>query len=191
MSTTRLEAFSDGVLAVIITIMVLEIRRPEGASLAALRPLIPVFVGYTLSFIVLGIYWNNHHHLMHATRRVNGRIMWANLHLLFWVSLVPFLTGWVGEHPGMALPAALYGVDLLMAAIAYNLLVRAIIAYQGRGSELAEAIGKDWKAYLSIALYVLSIVFAFISAWITYALIAIVAAIWFIPDRRIEARVAP
>lgn len=189
MTTTRLEAFSDGVIAVIITIMVLEMRAPDGDDLAALRPLLPVFLSYVISFVFLGIYWNNHHHLMHAAKQINGAIMWANLHLLFWLSLVPFLTSWLGQNPGEAWPAALYGVNLLLAAIAYTILARAIVAHHGRDSVLAQALGSDLKGKASIGFYALGVVFATVSPWISYALYVVVALIWLIPDRRIEDRV--
>jgi len=186
MTKGRLEAFSDGVLAIIITIMVLELKVPHGVTFAALRPLFPVFLSYILSFVYLGIYWNNHHHLLHATHRVNGPILWANLHLLFWLSLIPFTTGWMGENHFAELPTALYGFVLLMAAMAYWLLEHAIIAEQGRDSLLAVALGKDWKAKLSLILYALGIVLAFINQWLADALYVLVAIMWFIPDRRIE-----
>jgi uncharacterized membrane protein len=189
MSKSRLEAFSDGVMAVIITIMVLEIRVPHGSDLAALGPLLPVLLSYVLSFIYVGIYWNNHHHLMHATRLIGGGVMWANLHLLFWLSLVPVVTGWVGANPGDAWPAALYGTMLLMAAIAWLILQKAIIARNGLDSALAQAIGRDTKGKLSAVLYALAIGLAFVRPWLADALYAVVALIWIVPDRRIEARV--
>jgi uncharacterized membrane protein len=189
MTTNRLEAFSDAVLAVIITIMVLELRAPEGHDLAALRPLLPLVLSYLISFVYIGIYWNNHHHLMHVTEHVSGGIMWANLHLLFWLSLVPFFTAWLGDHPGEAWPAALYGVNLFMAAIAYTILTRAIVARDGTNSTLAQALGSDFKGYVSIAIYLLGIFLAFVSAWVSYALFVTVALIWLIPDRRIEDKV--
>ena len=190
MEKNRLEAFSDGVMAIIITIMVLELKVPHGDHLAALTPLLPVFLSYVLSFIYVGIYWNNHHHLLHSTRRVSGGILWANLHLLFWLSLFPFATGWIGENHIAALPTAGYGFVLLMAALAYYLLQRAIIAQQGRNSLLAEAIGRDWKGKLSPALYFVAIPLAFVSAWIALGLYAFVALLWLIPDRRIERTLA-
>lgn len=191
MSTTRLEAFSDGVIAILITIMVLELRPPEGATIAALFEghLAAKFAAYVLSFVYLGIYWNNHHHLLHVVDRVDGRIMWANLHLLFWLSVVPFTTAWMGEHAGLGDPAALYGASLIMAAIAYWILVRAIIAEErersgGRHSKLAAAVGKDVKGVGSIVIYALGIAASFVSPWISVALYWTVAIIWLVPDRR-------
>ncbi len=185
--TGRLEAFSDGVLAIIITIMVLEMKVPEGASLAALRPLFPVLLSYVLSFVYLGIYWNNHHHLLHITKQVSGSILWANLHLLFWLSLVPFVTGWMGENNFAQVPTALYGVVMLMAAMAYWILQRAILTEQGKASPLAAAIGSDLKGKLSPALYAMAILSAvIIRPWIAGMLYVVVALMWLIPDRRIE-----
>ncbi|PIQ83398.1 MAG: hypothetical protein COV75_07665, partial [Candidatus Omnitrophica bacterium CG11_big_fil_rev_8_21_14_0_20_63_9] len=184
MPKTRLETFSDGVIAIIITIMVLEIRAPHGGDLAALQPLLPVFLSYVLSFLFLGIYWNNHHHLLHATKRLNGRIMWANLHLLFWLSLIPFTTRWLGEHHGGSGPTALYGLVLLMAAVAYTLLQNAILVLQGRDSALAAALGSDVKGKLSLASYAVAIVLAFVNQWLSDALYVFVALLWLIPDRR-------
>jgi uncharacterized membrane protein len=184
--TNRLEAFSDGVIAIIITIMVLEMKVPHGADLAALRPLVPVFLSYVLSFIYVGIYWNNHHHLLHATQQVSGPIMWANLHLLFWQSLIPFVTGWMGENDFAALPTALYGLVLLMAAVAYLILQAAIILKQGRDSLLAGAFARDFKGKLSLVCYVLAIGLAFVNRWLAGALYVLVAMMWLIPDRRIE-----
>ena len=186
MKTTRLEAFSDGVLAIIITIMVLELKVPHAVELAALKPVLPVLLSYVLSFIYLGIYWNNHHHLFQATEQVSGGILWANLHLLFWLSLFPFTTAWMGENHLVAIPTAIYGFVLLMAAIAYYLLERTIIAREGRQSLLARAIGKDWKGKLSPALYLAAIPLAFVSSWIASAVYVFVAFLWLIPDRRIE-----
>ena len=186
MDKDRLEAFSDGVLAIIITIMVLEMKVPHGAEISALRPLIPVFLSYVLSFIYIGIYWNNHHHMLHMTERVSGPILWANLHLLFWLSLFPFATAWMGENHFAAAPTALYGVPLLMAAIAYWLLQRAIIARQGRASLLAFAVGSDLKGKLSPVLYLLAIPLAFWQQWVAGAIYVGVALMWLIPDRRIE-----
>jgi uncharacterized membrane protein len=186
MGTGRLEAFSDGVLAIIITIMVLELKVPHGDDLAALRPILPVFLSYVLSFIYIGIYWNNHHHMLHATQGVSGAILWANLHLLFWLSLVPFATGWMGENHFAAAPTALYGIPLFMAAIAYLLLQRAILAHQGRDSLLAAAIGSDLKGKLSALLYVLALPLAFVNPWIADGIYVAVAMIWLVPDRRIE-----
>jgi len=186
MGKGRLEAFSDGVLAIIITIMVLELRPPEEPTLEALRPVLPVFAAYALSFVYLGIYWNNHHHMLHATRRVTGAMLWANLHLLFWLSLIPFATGWMGENHFAALPSSLYGVVLLMSAIAYWILERLIIASQGPDSILRKAVGRDWKGVLSPILYVIAIVAAFWWQWVSFSLYVVVALLWLIPDRRIE-----
>jgi uncharacterized membrane protein len=186
MKTTRLEAFSDGVLAIIITIMVLELKVPHAAELAALKPLLPVLLSYVLSFIYLGIYWNNHHHLFQATELVSGGILWANLNLLFWLSLFPFTTAWMGENHLAAIPTAIYGFVLLMAAIAYYALQRIIIAKEGRESLLAQAIGRDWKGKLSPLLYLAAIPIAFISPWIAGGLYVLGALLWLIPDPRIE-----
>lgn len=186
MGTGRLEAFSDGVLAIIITIMVLEMKVPHDASLAALWSLWPVFLSYILSFVYLGIYWNNHHHLLHTTQRVSGAILWANLHLLFWLSLIPFVTGWMGENHFASAPTAFYGIVLLMAAIAYWILQQAIMAEQGRDSLLAVAIGNDLKGKLSPLLYAIAIPSAFFNQWIAGAVYVVVALMWLIPDRRIE-----
>ncbi len=186
MRTNRLEAFSDGVIAIIITIMVLELKVPHGGSLETLAPLIPVFFSYVLSFVYLGIYWNNHHHLLHACPKVTGPILWANLHLLFWLSLIPFTTGWMGENHFMAVPSALYGAVLLMAAIAYWILQQLIIASQGPGSFLKKALGNDWKGKLSPVLYLVAIATAFWAQWIPQGLYVLVALIWLVPDRRIE-----
>jgi uncharacterized membrane protein len=190
MQKNRLEAFSDGVLAIIITIMVLELKVPHGVDLAALKPLLPVFLSYILSFIYVGIYWNNHHHLLHSTNQVSGGILWANLHLLFWLSLFPFTTGWVGENHVAPAPVAVYGFVLLMASIAYMLLQHAIIRKQGRSSLLASAIGGDWKGRLSSTLYFVAIPLAFVSPWIAIGLYAFVALLWLVPDRRIERMLA-
>jgi uncharacterized membrane protein len=186
MGKSRLEAFSDGVIAILITIMVLELKVPHGESLDALVPLIPVFLSYVLSFVYLGIYWNNHHHMLHTCHKVTGPILWANLHLLFWLSLVPFATGWMGENHFGAVPAALYGVVLLMAAIAYYILQQLIIAVQGRDSLLKKAVGGDWKGKLSPVIYTLAIPLAFWSKWISLGLYVLAALIWLVPDRRIE-----
>ena len=186
MGTTRLEAFSDAVIAIIITIMVLELRVPHETGLAALRPLLPVLLSYALSFVYLGIYWNNHHHMFHATHRVSGSVLWANMHLLFWLSLVPFVTGWMGENHFAALPTALYGVVLLMAAISYWLLQRRIVALEGPSSVLATAVGRDLKGKLSPLAYRAAIGLAFVDPRIAGALYVTVALIWLIPDRRIE-----
>src|SRR5688572_15038992 len=175
MSKGRVEAFSDGVIAIIITIMVLELKVPHGTSFAALQPLLPVFLSYVLSFVYLGIYWNNHHHLLHTAQRVSGAILWANLHLLFWLSLIPFATGWMGENHFAELPTALYGCVLLMAAIAYWLLERVLIAEHGRDSLLASAVGADWKARLSVAFYALAIGLAFVNQWLADAIYVLVA----------------
>jgi TMEM175 potassium channel family protein len=186
MRTNRLEAFSDGVLAIIITIMVLELKIPHGENLDVLRPLVPVFLSYVLSFVYIGIYWNNHHHMLHITRRVNGPILWANLHLLLWLSLFPFATGWMGENHFAAVPSAVYGVVLLMAAIAYWLLQQLIIAAEGPGSLLKQAVGSDWKGKLSPVLYVVAIVVSFWAHWLAQAIYVAAALIWLAPDRRIE-----
>jgi len=183
---SRLEAFSDGVLAIIITIMVLELKVPHGESLSALQPLIPVFLSYLLSFIYIGIYWNNHHHLLHAMQQVNGAIMWANLHLLFWLSLLPFATGWMGENHFASITIALYGFILLMSAIAFYLLQRAIIAHQGKESLLASAVGQDMKGKLSPLIYLIAIVLALLNVRMAGLLYVLVALAWLIPDRRIE-----
>jgi uncharacterized membrane protein len=193
MNTDRLEAFSDGVIAIIITIMVLELRPPQGHAWHDLIDLRGKFAAYVLSYVYLGIYWNNHHHLMHAVERVDGAIMWANLYLLFWLSVVPFTTAWIGESAGAPEPAALYGFSLLMAAIAYTILVRAIIAEQlrhsaGKQSKLRDLVGDDRKGWISIALYVTGGALAFVNAWIAYGLFATVAVIWLVPDRRISRR---
>ncbi len=186
MGKGRMEAFSDGVIAIIITIMVLEIKVPHGDSVNELRPLLPVFLSYVLSFVYVGIYWNNHHHMLHASTTVSGAMLWANLHLLFWLSLFPFATGWMGENHFTALPTALYGVVLLMAAIAYYLLEQAIIVAQGPNSLLKKAIGRDWKGKLSPVLYIVAIVTTLGSPWIAEAIFVAAALIWLIPDRRIE-----
>jgi len=186
MGKGRLEAFSDGVIAIIITIMVLEMKVPHGEDLAALRPLVPVFVSYALSFVYVGIYWNNHHHMLHAARQVNGAILWANLHLLFWLSLVPFVTGWMGENHFSAMPVALYGVVLLMAGMAYYVLAQALIRHHGADSALAKAIGRDFKGRISVAFYCVAIALSFINAWLALGVYVLVAAMWLIPDRRIE-----
>jgi uncharacterized membrane protein len=190
MTTGRMEAFSDGVIAIIITIMVLEMKVPHGNGLQQLKPLLPVFLSYVLSFLYVGIYWNNHHHMLHACTSVTGGMLWANLHLLFWLSLFPFTTGWMGENQFTALPTVLYGVVLLMAAFAYLLLQKTIIRAQGEDSLLKQAIGRDWKGKLSPVLYVLAIVTTFYSSWIAQAIFLIAALIWLIPDRRIEKRLA-
>jgi TMEM175 potassium channel family protein len=182
----RLEAFSDGVIAILITIMVLELKVPQGENISSLAPLVPVFLTYVLSFVYLGIYWNNHHHMLHASQKVTGPILWANLHLLFWLSLIPFATGWMGENHFAAAPSALYGAVLLMAAIAYWILQQRIIASQGEGSLLRRAVGRDWKGKLSPVLYLVAIPMAFWSQWVAQGLYVFVALIWLVPDRRIE-----
>jgi uncharacterized membrane protein len=186
MDKDRLEAFSDGVLAILITIMVLELKVPRGADLAALFPILPVFLSYVLSFVYLAIYWNNHHHMLYVTEQVNGAILWANMHLLFWLSLIPFVTGWMGENGFAPAPTALYGLVLFMAAVAYWVLQRTIIFHQGRDSLLAKAIGRDIKGKVSPILYLIAIPSAFVHQWIAQALYVLVALMWLIPDRRIE-----
>jgi uncharacterized membrane protein len=188
MSTGRLEAFSDGVIAILITIMILELKVPHGADLAALRPVLPVFLTYVLSYVFLGIYWSNHHHLLHATKRVTGGVLWANLHLLFWLSLVPFVTAWMGENGFRPVPTAVYGVVMLLAAIAYYILVRTILAGEGASSELAVAVGSDTKGRVSPLLYALAIPLSFVRCWIALGLYIFVALMWLVPDRRIESR---
>ena len=189
MNKSRLEAFSDGVIAILITIMVLELRIPEGgADWDALRPIIPVFITYVLSFVMLGIYWNNHHHLIHAADRITGGVLWANLHLLFWLSLIPFATGWMGRNNFAPLPTAVYGGLLLLTAVSYTILVRIMIAAQGPHSRLKEAIGDDTKGYVSLAMYATAVPLAFVNEWFAYALYIGVALIWLVPDRRIEKR---
>ncbi len=191
MGKGRLEAFSDGVIAIIITIMVLELKVPHGADFAALRPLFPVFLNYALSFIYLGIYWNNHHHLFQAARQVNGAVLWANLHLLFWLSLIPFVTAWTGENNFAALPVALYGIVLLSAAIAYFILSRTLISHHGQESTLAIAIGRDFKGKVSLGIYTLGVLLAFVNSEVAFLLYVLVAIIWLIPDRRIEKAMKP
>jgi TMEM175 potassium channel family protein len=188
MTKGRLEAFSDGVIAILITIMVLELKVPHAADWSALRELLPVFLTYVLSYVYLGIYWNNHHHLVHTVERVHGGILWANLHLLFWLSLIPFATGWMGENHFAALPTALYGAVLLLAAIAYLVLQRTIIASQGPRSKLALAVGRDVKGRISPALYAAAIPLAFVHQWISDGIYVLVAFMWLVPDRRIESR---
>ena len=186
MGKSRLEAFSDGVLAIIITIMVLELKVPHGDTLAALHDHIPIFLNYLLSFVYVGIYWNNHHHMLHTVRRVSGGILWANLHLLFWLSLLPFTTAWMGENHMASTPTALYGAVLLLAAAAYSILERAIIQANGKSSLLAQAIGSDFKGYISLVLYALGIALAFVLPWVSQTLYAGGALLWLVPDRRIE-----
>ena len=190
MGKGRLEAFSDGVIAIIITIMVLELKVPRGERIDALAPLIPVFLSYVLSFVYVGIYWNNHHHMLHTSRKVTGPMLWANLHLLFWLSLFPFATGWMGENHFAAAPSAFYGVVLLMAAVAYYILQQLIIASQGPDSLLKKAIGGDWKGKMSPLIYLIAIPMAFWTHWISQVLYVLVALVWLVPDRRIENALA-
>ena len=190
MTKGRLEAFSDAVIAIIITIMVLELQPPHNTSLSGLVPLVPVFLSYALSFVFLGIYWNNHHHLLQAIRHVDGRVLWANLHLLFWLSLIPFVTRWVGENHVAAWPVALYGVALLFAAVAYTILTRALLALHGRDSVLATALGRDFKGKISLVFYLAAIPLAFVNSWLAIALYVLVAVMWLIPDPRIEKTLA-
>jgi len=189
MTTGRMEAFSDGVIAIIITIMVLELRPPHDTSLSGLRPLIPVMGSYVMSFVYLGIYWNNHHHLLHITQHIDGRALWANLHLLFWLSLVPFVTAWMGENHFTQWPVALYGVVLLMSAIAYTILVFTLLAAPGN-ELLASALGSDFKGKISIVIYIAGIALSFVNSWIGLALYVAVAVMWLIPDRRIERKIS-
>jgi uncharacterized membrane protein len=186
MGKGRLEAFSDGMFGIIITVMVLEMKVPHGETLAALAPLLPVFLSYVLSFLYVGIYWSNHHHMLHASKVVSGGVLWANLHLLFWISLMPFTTGWMGENHFATLPTALYGVVLLMSALAYWILQQTIIRLEGEGSTLKRAVGFDWKGKLSPIAYLTAIVAAFWFPWLSQALFVAVALIWLVPDRRIE-----
>jgi uncharacterized membrane protein len=190
MGKGRLEAFSDGVIAILITIMVLELKVPHGDTLDVLLPLAPILLSYVLSFIYIGIYWNNHHHLIHAVHEISGGVLWANLHLLFWLSLIPFVTGWMGENHFATVPVAAYGVILFMCAIAYTLLVRTLITHHRENRALAEAIGPDKKGQLSLVLYLMGIALAFVHAWLGFAVYIGVALIWFIPDPRIEKRIA-
>jgi uncharacterized membrane protein len=190
MSKARMEAFSDGVIAILITIMVLELKAPHEPTIAALEPLLPVFLAYVLSFIYLGIYWNNHHHLLHATTRISGRVLWPNLHLLFWLSLVPFATAWMGENHFASVPTAIYGAVLLMAAVAWTILQTAILRQEGPDSNLRAAIGSDVKGKISAAMYVAAIPLAFVHEGIADAIYVSVALIWLVPDRRIERRLA-
>ena len=190
MTSNRVEAFSDGVIAIIITIMVLDLRPPHIAELSALRPLLPVFVSYAMSFVFVGIYWSNHHHLFQAVEHVNGGVLWANLHLLFWLSLVPFVTAWIGETHFAAWPVALYGLVLVMAAIAYTIMTRALLSIHADDSVLAIALGRDFKGKISIVINVAAVPLAFVKPWISCALYVIVAVIWLVPDRRIERTVA-
>ena len=190
MTRNRLEAFSDGVIAIIITIMVLELRPPHETSLAALRPMLPVFVSYVMSFIFIGIYWSNHHHLLHAVQHVNGGVLWANLHLLFWLSLVPFATAWMGESGFAPWPVALYGIVLLLSAIAYYILTLALLSIHSRESVLATALGRDFKGKISMVIYLVAIPLAFVKAWVACMIYFLVAVMWLVPDRRIEKTVA-
>jgi uncharacterized membrane protein len=190
MSKGRLEAFSDGVIAVIITIMVLELKVPRGANIADLLPVLPVLLTYVVSFVFIGIYWNNHHHMLHAVHSVSGSILWANLHLLFWLSLVPFVTAWAGQNYRAARPVALYGGVLLMCGVAYYFLERALIAHEGESSPLARAVGRDVKGKASLGIYVIAILCSFISPWISIALYVLVGVMWFVPDPRIEKNFA-
>jgi TMEM175 potassium channel family protein len=186
MNKVRLEAFSDGVIAILITIMVLELRVPHGSDLAALRAIVPSLLSYVLSFVLLGIYWNNHHHMLHAADRVNGNVLWANLHLLFWLSLIPFVTAWMGENHYAALPTAVYGVDLLLCAISYTILQTTLVAQEGANSRLAAALGSDLKGKVSLLLYLAAIPLAFVHRAIAYTIYVFVALMWLVPDRRIE-----
>ena len=186
MGKGRLEAFSDGVIAVIITIMVLEMKVPHGSDFGALVPLVPVFLAYVLSYVYVGIYWNNHHHLMHSVQKVNGAVLWTNLHLLFWLSLVPFVTGWVSENHFAPVPVALYGVVLMCAGIAYYFFAHCLEALHGRDSQLARSLGSDVKGKISVVIYAVAIPLAFVQWWIAFALYVLVAAVWFVPDRRFE-----
>ncbi len=190
MSKGRLEAFSDGVIAIIITVMVLDLRTPQGASPSALRPLAPIFLSYVLSFVNLGIYWTNHHHLFQAVEHVNGRVLWANLHLLFWLSLFPFSTAWMGENNFATWPVALYGLNLLLAGVAYFILVRSLLKVHASDSTLATALGSDFKGRISVIIYLVAVPLAFLSAWIAYGLYVLVAAMWLIPDPRIEKQLS-
>lgn len=190
MGKNRLEAFSDGVIAIIITIMVLELKVPHSADFSGLIPLWPVFMSYVLSFIYIGIYWNNHHHLLHAVREISGGVLWANLHLLFWLSLIPFVTGWMGENHFATTPVAAYGFVLFMCAIAYSVLVRSLTYHHPENKALADAIGSDRKGWISLGLYLVGIALAFVNPWLGFAVYAAVAMMWFIPDRRIEDRIA-
>jgi uncharacterized membrane protein len=189
MTKSRLEAFSDGVIAIIITIMVLELKVPHEASLAALRPILPVFLSYVLSFVFLGIYWSNHHHLLQAVRHVSGGVLWANLHLLFWLSLIPFVTGWAGENHFASLPTAMYGAVLIFAAIAYFILTRTLLAIHEEDSVLATALGADFKGKISMVIYLVAIPLAFVRSWMPWAVYVCVAVMWLVPDRRIERKI--
>jgi uncharacterized membrane protein len=188
MGKGRLEAFSDGVLAIIITIMVLEMKVPHGNSFADLKPLLPVFISYILSFVYIGIYWNNHHHLMHFVHKVSGPVLWSNIHLLFWLSIVPFATAWMGENHFSKWPVILYGLILMMAGVAYYILAQCLSKIHGKDSALAQALGKDKKGIASIVLYIIGIACSFVNAWFGFSFYVLVAIIWFIPDRRIERK---
>ena len=189
MGKGRLEAFSDGVLAIIITIMVLEMKVPHGDTIEVLKPLLPIFFSYVLSFLNIGIYWNNHHHMMHTVSKVSGTVMWNNIHLLFWLSLFPFATAWMGENHFSKWPVALYGFIAMMAGIAYYLLAHCLASVNGKDSTLAKALGKDRKGILSVLLYIIGIGLAFINSWLGFSMYLLVAAMWFIPDRRIEKKI--
>jgi uncharacterized membrane protein len=186
MGKGRLEAFSDGVIAIIITIMVLEMKVPHGDSLSSLKPVLPVFISYILSFINIGIYWNNHHHMMHAVKHIKGTVLWTNIHLLFWLSLIPFVTGWMGENNFTTWPVVMYGIVLFMAGVAYYFLAHCLAGLHGKDSTLAAALGRDWKGKLSVVIYAVGIGLTFINPWLGLAMYALVAAMWFIPDKRIE-----
>jgi uncharacterized membrane protein len=186
MTKTRLEAFSDGVIAILITIMVLELHVPHETGWAALSPLMPIFLTYVLSFVFVGIYWNNHHHMLHAADRINGKVLWANLHLLFWLSLIPFVTGWMGQNHYEPIPTSAYGMVMLFAALAYYMLAHALIGAQGPDSRLGRAIGRDWKGKVSVVLWAIGIVLAYVNAWLAVAIYVGVALTWLVPDRRIE-----
>ena len=190
MNKNRLEAFSDGVLAIIITIMVLEIKVPEGAEFSSLQKLFPIFISYVFSFIYIGIYWNNHHHMLQSTARVNGKILWANLHMLFWLSLIPFATGWMGENHFAKTTMTVYGIILLMAGASYTILQNTIIASQGKNSLLKKAVGKDFKGKASVVFYLIAIIFSFYNEWIPGAIYILVALMWLVPDSRIEKVIA-
>jgi uncharacterized membrane protein len=188
MGKERLETFSDGVLAIIITIMVLELKVPHGDDPVALKPLFPIFISYVLSFVYIGIYWNNHHHMMYAVHKINGKVMWANMHLLFWLSLMPFGSGWMGENHFTPLPTAVFGFILMMAGVAYYILARCLVRLHGTASVLGLAMGKDVKGIISVAVYAVAILLTYVNSWISVGLYTLVAAMWLIPDRRIEKR---
>ena len=188
MEKTRLKAFSDGVIAIIITIMVLELKVPHGPDMLSLKPLLPVFLSYVMSFLYVGIYWNNHHHILHASEQVNGSVMWANIHLLFWMSLFPFFSGWMGENHFATLPVVMYGVVSLMAGVAYYILARQLILLHGKKSTLTSALGRDRKGMISVGIYIAGIVLSFVHPWLGFAMYFVVAIMWFIPDKRIEEK---